>query len=60
MKDVERLLLECRYILSIKKSFKEIAHYLGVREEVVYNDIMNILPKYDKTLNFRVKERINH
>ena len=58
MNDVKRLLLECRYILSMDKSFKEIAEHLGVEEELVYKDILDTLPKFDKSLFYRVQKRI--
>ena len=58
MDDVKRILLECRYLLSIDKSFEEIAKYLGVKEELVYQDIFRTLPKFDKTLYSRVQKRI--
>ena len=60
MSDIERLMLECRYILSLKKSFLEIAQHLKIDEKIVFNDINYQLPKYDQKLNERIKMELNN
>ncbi len=60
MRDIERLMLECRYILSINKSFNEIASYLEISEKIVYDDIYVKLPKFDRELYFRVKKTLKY
>ena len=55
MKKIERILLECRYILSLDKSYSEIANYLNINEDIVYDDLNNQLPKIDQLLYKRIK-----
>ncbi len=59
----ERILMECRYLLSLNKSYRELSHLLSVDEMVVINDLNNELPKFDQILYKRVQKvlkRINN
>jgi len=59
MTEMERILLECRYLLSLDKNYLEIANYLSIKEDVVYNDLNNKLPKIDSILYNRVKKKLD-
>lgn len=56
MSEFERILLECRYLLSLNKNYQEIADYLNIDKQVVYNDLNNKLPLFDSILFSRVKK----
>ena len=60
MSNKERIMLECRYILSLSKSYKDISKYLQVSEETVYHDLNDLLPKIDTILYQKVKKYLNH
>ena len=55
MNEFERILLECRYILSLNKNYYDLADVFNTSEEMVYNDLNNKLPKLDKVLYKRVE-----
>ncbi len=50
MTDVERIMLECRYVLSLNKNYHDLSHILKINKEVVYNDLNNRLKKIDSAL----------
>ena len=54
MSEIERIIMECRYLISLNKSLKELAKICNVNEDIVYDDLNNKLPKYDKILYQRV------
>ena len=56
MKEKERILMECRYLLSINKSYKDIANRLNVSIDIVRDDLTNKLKNYDFLLYERVKK----
>ena len=58
MSDIERILLECRYFLSLNKNYLDIANYLHIDESIVYNDLNYRLLKIDRLLYNRVLEKI--
>ena len=55
MSDFERILLECRYLLSLNKSYNDLAIIFNISQSDVYNDLNNKLPKLDKVLYKRVE-----
>lgn len=56
MEDKKRIMLECRYLLSLNKSYYDIAKYMKISERIVYNDLNVVLPSIDKILYKRVKK----
>ena len=59
MSDFERILLECRYLLSLNKSYPELAKIFNISIEEVNNDLNNKLPKLDYSLYKRVNYVLN-
>ena len=59
MKERERIMLECRYLLSLDKSYNDIATILNIKESEVYNDLNYKLPKIDTILYKRVIKVLN-
>ena len=60
MNDNERIMLECRYIISLKKNYQEIASFLKINEKVVINDVNVKLKEMDHLLYERVQKIINN
>ena len=60
MEDIKRIMLECRYLLSLNKNYYEISRILNISEKTVYNDINNILKNYDTILYRRVIKKIRN
>lgn len=58
MTDIERILLECRYMLSLNKTYLEIANYLNIGEDVVYRDLNYLLPRVDSILYERILKKL--
>ena len=58
MSEIERILLECRYLLSLNKTYLDIANYLKVSENIVFNDLNYKLPKIDSILYQRVARKL--
>lgn len=58
MDDIKRIMLECRYILSLNKTYNDISNILNIKEETVYNDLNFKLKRYDTKLYRRVKEKL--
>ena len=56
MREKERILMECRYLLSINKTYDELAHRLKISKDVVYDDLNNKLEGLDSLLYERVKK----
>ena len=50
MTDIERIMLECRYILSLNKNYKDLSNILKIDIEVIYNDLNNKLKNIDTIL----------
>ena len=59
MNDVERILLECRYILSLNKNYHDLATIFQISIDEVYHDINNKLPRLDTILYKRVNYVLN-
>lgn len=58
MSEIERILLECRYLLSLDKTYLDIANYLKVSEKMVFNDLNYKLPKIDSILYHKVEGKL--
>ena len=56
MSDYDRIMLECRYLLSLNKSYKELAKRFKISTKEVYNDLNNKLPLIDSILYERVNK----
>ena len=59
MTEFERILLECRYLLSLNKKYNELATIFNISVEEVYDDLNNKLPKLDSLLYKRVIRELN-
>ena len=59
MTDFERILLECRYLLSLNKSYYDLSLIFHTDVNDIYNDLMVKLPKLDIILYKRVNNVIN-
>lgn len=59
MNDLERIMLECRYLLSLNKSYLELSNILNVNIDIIYNDLNNKLPNIDTILYERVNKVLN-
>lgn len=60
MNITERILLECRYLISLNKSYRELAKIFNVSSTTISNDLNKRLFFLDKNLYYRVKENINN
>ena len=60
MSEYERILMECRYLLSLDKSLVDLANKFNIDESVVYHDLVILLPTYDSLLSNRVKSVLNN
>ncbi len=60
MEDIKRLMLECRYLLSLDKTYAELAKIMGVSEETIYDDLNNKLKIFDTKLYQRVLKRLEN
>ena len=54
MSEIERILLECRYILSLNKNYQDVASIFNVSIDIVRDDLNNKLSKFDRVLYKRV------
>lgn len=59
MKEKERIMLECRYLLSLNKSYQDLANILKISVNEVYDDLNIKLPKLDTILYKRVNKVLN-
>ena len=60
MSEYERILMECRYLLSLNKNYNELANIFNISVNDVYNDLNILLPKLDSILYNRVKIVLNN
>ena len=60
MSEYIRILLECRYLLSLNKNYNDLANIFNLSVTDIYNDLNNRLPKLDSILYKRVKEVLNN
>lgn len=58
MSEKERILLECRYLLSLNKNYFQIANKLKINEKLVCSDLNDKLPKIDRILYNRVEKKL--
>ena len=56
MNEYERILLECRYLLSLNKNYFELANLLNISVLEVYDDLNVKLPNIDTKLYERVNK----
>lgn len=56
MSEYERIMLECRYLLSLNKSYSELASMFNISVNDVYNDLNVKLPLLDTILYERVNK----
>ena len=59
MTDCERILLECRYLLSLNKNYQELSLIFHKDISTIYDDLNIKLPKYDSILFTRVNRVLN-
>ena len=60
MKENERILMECRYLLSLNKNYNDLALKFNISEIDVYNDLNIKLPKIDTILYKRVRNVLDN
>ena len=60
MSEKERIMLECRYILSLNKNYYDIAKFMNLNWEIIYDDINVKLPDIDSLLYKKVKKVLNN
>ena len=60
MEDIKRIMMECRYLLSLNKNYNDISKILNVSENTVYNDLNNVLKNYDTVLYQRVIKKLQN
>ena len=56
MSEYERIMLECRYLLSLNKTYYDLANLFNISETDVYNDLNIKLPSLDTKLYERVNK----
>ena len=56
MSENERIMLECRYLLSLNKSYQELANIFKISVNEVYDDLNIKLPNIDTKLYERVNK----
>ena len=56
MSENERIMLECRYLLSLDKSYSELAKLFNIKVIDVVDDLNNKLPNIDSKLYQKVNE----
>ena len=56
MNELERILMECRYVISLNKNYNELAKVFKVSSETIYDDLNNKLMQYDTSLFQRVQK----
>ena len=56
----ERILLECRYLISLNKTYRELAKIFKVSPSTISNDLNERLFLLDKELYYRVKKNISN
>ena len=59
MSDYERIMLECRYLLSLNKNYLELANIFNITENEVFDDLNYKLPNIDHILYDRVNKVLN-
>ena len=56
MSENERIMLECRYLLSLNKDYYDLADILNINAKIVYDDLNVKLPNIDSLLYSRVNK----
>lgn len=54
----KRIMIECRYLLSLNKSFNDLSNILNINYDVIKEDLNNKLFSIDKELYSRVQKNI--
>ena len=52
-------MLECRYLLSLNKSYRDLANIFKISIDEVYHDLNVLLPTIDSVLYERVNKVLN-
>ncbi len=58
MDDIKRIMMECRYLLSLDKTYKELAKIVKVDEKTIYHDLNVTLKEYDTALYQKVNKKM--
>ena len=59
MSELERIIMECRYLLSLNKNYQDLADLFKVSVVEVYDDLNVKLPNIDRKLYDRVNKVLN-
>lgn len=56
--DIERIMLECRYLLSLNKNYCELSKIFGVNQKIIWNDLNVNLKNIDVKLYNRCQNKL--
>lgn len=56
--DIERIMLECRYLLSVNKSYQDLSNIFGMSKETIWNDLNVKLKDIDINLYNRCQNKL--
>ena len=59
MNEIDRIMLECRYLLSLNKDYSDLAKLFNTTKEIIYYDLNILLPTIDSILYKRVNKVLN-
>lgn len=57
--NVERIMLECRYLLTLDKNYQELSHIFGISEDIIWDDLNIKLRNIDCKLYDRCQKELN-
>ena len=58
--NVERIMLECRYLLSLNKNYQELSNIFEIGEDIVWDDLNNKLKNIDISLYNRCQKKLKN
>lgn len=58
MEDIKRIMMECRFLLSLNKNYDDLSKKFNVSKEDIYDDLNIKLKNYDTILYKRVIEKL--
>ena len=58
--NVERIMLECRYLLSLNKNYQELSNIFGISKNIVWDDLNNKLKNIDIMLYNRCQKKLKN
>ncbi len=58
MEYIKRIMLECRYLLSLDKNYQDLSKIFNLDEKVIYDDLNIKLKNFDTILYKRVIKKL--